>query len=220
MWDQEGSAGVTEFIANSEFIAKRIKKFYGRQSKIIYPPVKTKLFSQQYKTTKQDFYLILSVLSTYKNITLAIKAFVKNGKTLVIAGDGPQADELRQLVSSSPNIKLVGRVSEAEKIRLLQQAKALIFPGVEDFGITPVEAMAASTPVVALSAGGVRETVIDKKTGIFFSQSKVSDLNHAIEQVEKTTFDSTALINQAQKFDEKIFESSIKAEVKRLMAKE
>lgn len=220
LWDYQASSNVDEFVANSKYIARRIKKYYRRTSTVIYPPVKTSLFNDQYKTTKQDFYLILSVLSDYKNIDLAIEAFKLNHKTLVIAGDGPARSRLRVLAGGAANISFIGRVSESRKAELLRQARALIFPGLEDFGITPVEAMAAGTPVIAFRGGGVCETVVDKKTGLFFDQLEAVSLNSTLEQAETISFDHQALLKQAKKFDQDVFAHNIQKQVERLAKKD
>ncbi len=217
VWDYYGSEGVDQFVANSKFVAGRINKFYNRESVVIYPPVKTELFSSQYKHTKQSYYLILSVLSRYKNIDLAIKAFIASGKKLIIAGDGPDAARLQNLAAGQSNITFLGRINDFKRGILLEQARGFIFPGIEDFGITPVEAMSAGTPVIALSQGGVCETVIDRKTGVLFKEQTVESLNRAIAQAEKTSFDNKLLVAQAKKFDRKIFTSKIKSQVDKLM---
>ena len=210
LWDYHASKNVDLFIGNSKYIAGRIKKYYRRNAVVVYPPVATELFDGQYKTIKQDFYLILSVLSQYKNIELAIEAFACNKKPLVIAGSGPDELRLRELAKNAPNISFVGRVSQSRKVELLRQSKGFIFPGVEDFGITPVEAMAAGTPVIALNEGGVRETVIDMKTGVFFDDATPEALNEAIEKAEGIAFDKRVFVKQAKKFDQKIFAKAMK----------
>lgn len=213
IWDYYASAGVSQFVANSQFVSNRIKKFYGRDSQVIYPPVQTELFDTQYKTIKQDYYLVLSVLSVYKNIDLAIEAFKSNGKRLLIAGDGPDSTRLRGLAQGHDNIAFLGRISDSKKVKLLLAAKGFIFPGVEDFGITPVEAMAAGTPVIALARGGVCETVLNGKTGILFNSPTAKSLNQAIQKAEGISFDKSKLIAQAKKFDRQIFAREIKNQV-------
>lgn len=217
IWDYYGSAGVDQFVANSQFVARRIKKFYQRDSVVIYPPVNTELLDSQYKQTKQTYYLVLSVLSRYKNIDLAINAFKESGKKLIIAGDGPDTERLRELTKGHHNISLVGRVSDLKKNKLLQEARGFIFPGIEDFGIAPVEAMAAGTPVVALAEGGVCETVINEKTGVFFDLATVESLNDAIKKAEGITFKSNQLAIQAKKFDRHIFAQEIKKQADKLL---
>lgn len=214
LWDFYNTKYVDQFIANSQYVKKRIAKFYHQDAKVIYPAVNISFFEPNWQ--KADYYLIVSVLAKYKNIDLAIKAFKKNKKRLIIAGDGPDKDRLQQLARGQKNIEFVGYTSDQQKIRLLALAKALIFCSIEDFGITPIEAMASSTPVIALRGGGLNETIIEKKTGIFFNTSDPISLNNAISKFEKLKFSSKDLVAQAYKFDKKIFIKKIKQTVKSL----
>jgi glycosyltransferase involved in cell wall biosynthesis len=184
LWDYYQSQGNIEFIANSQYIASRISKFYHRSSKVIYPPVDTTTPDKP-SDNKNDFYLIVSVLSKYKNIDLAVRAFKSNNKDLVIAGDGPELDSLKSKAKGHSNIKFAGRVSEKEKRELMQKAKGFIFCSIEDFGITMVESIASNTPVIALRGGGALEIIKERNTGIFFDSPTVTSLNNAISEYEK-----------------------------------
>lgn len=197
-WDYYASQKVDVLMANSEYIASRIKKYYGRSSVVLYPPVK--LLSRPGGARRSDYYLILSVLSDYKNIELAIKAFASNSRRLIIAGSGPDEPRLRLLAGGYGNIEFVGRVSDAEKLKLLSEARALVFPSIEDFGITPVEAMSVGTPVVALKGGGLVETVGGAKAGVFFDQAVPASLNRAIEELESKTWDHTSISGGVDKY--------------------
>lgn len=208
LWDYYGAQKVDVFVANSQYVAERLSKFYGRQATVIYPPVDTE--SALLNQPKKDYYLILSVLARYKNIELAIKSFAKSGKKLIIAGDGADRERLNNLAGEATNINFYGRVSDTEKWRLLAGAKALIFPSVEDFGITPVEAMASATPVVAMAGGGLAETVTEGVTGLFFESNDSSKLTQAIKQADKSKFDEKALRERAAKFKRAVFISKFR----------
>lgn len=203
LWDYYSSKNVSEFIAISDYVAQRIQKFYGLSSTVVYPPVKLEKINIDYK---EDYYLVLSVLSRYKNIELVIRTFIKNHKKLIIAGDGPDRSRLEQLAKNNHNISFVGRVDETTKNRLLARARAFIFASKEDFGIAPVEAQNAGTPVIAIRGGGLNETIDENKTGVFFEQSTTEDLQDAIERFEKMKFNPKILQHAAVKFNAKQFD--------------
>ena len=214
LWDYYQTQEKIELIANSRYIAKRISKFYHKTAKVIYPPVETEFLAKQ-TTNKQDYYLILSVLSKYKNIELAIKAFKINGKRLVIAGDGPEMENLKTLSKGHKNIEFKGRVDEATKRELLLFAKGFVFCSIEDFGITMVESIAAGTPVIALRGGGANEIINEGDTGLFFDSPNIKSLNMAIEKFEKD-FNSTKKIDNKyvfSKFDKNVFVKKIREAV-------
>lgn len=215
LWDFYGSQNVTQFVANSYFVAKRISKFYRRQATVIYPPVDIATCNDN--QPKEDYYLIVSVLSRYKNIDLAIKAFTKTSRKLWIVGDGPDRQRLEKLAKAHDNIAFRGYVEDSQKFDLLSKAKALIFPSVEDFGITSIEAMASNTPVIALKGGGVNETVIDGKTGLFFDKAAAQSLLKTIEQFEMQAFNQADLSGQAKKFSTSVFEREFSKLVKKVM---
>lgn len=208
LWDYYSTRNVDEFIAISQYVARRIHKFYGRESSIVYPPVE---MPASVEMDKSDSYLVLSVLSYYKNIDLVIRAFKKNKKQLIIAGDGPDKQRLMELVGNSTNITFTGRVSDKQKAILMARAKAFVFPSLEDFGIAPVEALASGTPVIALKGGGLQETVAEDKTGVFFDQPTVESLNKAIARFEKLTFSPKKLRSTATKFSRKNFDDNFVA---------
>ncbi len=205
LWDFYSTKNVDSFIAISQYIANRITKYYKRNSYVVYPPVDLK--KNYSKKTSDKYYLVLSVLSRYKNIELVIRTFIKNGQDLVIAGDGPDKHRLQNIAKGHSNIKFLGRVSNEKKQSLYAGAKAFIFPSIEDFGITPVEAMNEGTPVIALTGGGLRETVIDGVTGVFFDQPNIDSLQSAINKADVTKFNSKKIHSQASKFAEARFES-------------
>ncbi len=181
-WDLESSNRVDHFIANSRFVAERIKRVYGREATVIYPPVATDFF--QLGKKKEEFYLAASRFVAYKKIDLIVEAFSKMPhRKLVVIGDGPEMKKIQK--KAGKNVELLGYQSDAVLRDMLQKAKALIFSAIEDFGILPIEAMASGTPVIALRKGGVSETVIDEITGIFFEEQTVASIREAVMRFEE-----------------------------------
>lgn len=207
LWDLATSARVDYFIANSENVKKRIKKYYRRDAVVINPPVDIEKF--KFNENKEDFYLIVSQLVSYKRIDIAINAFNELKKELIIIGEGSEYKKLKKI--AKPNIKFLGWKPTSELIEYYARAKAFIFPGEEDFGITPVEAMASGTPVIAFGAGGALETVIENKTGLFFKKQDYKDLIEVVELFESKNlkFDKDFLRQNALKYSKKNFENKI-----------
>lgn len=206
-WDQHNSTQVSHFIANSQFVAKRIQSYYRREATVINPPVSFDEFS--IAETKGDFYLLLGQLVAYKRADIAVKAFNESGKKLVVVGEGEQFDELKQI--AKPNVTLLGRQPFSEIKRLLSECQALVFPGVEDFGIVPLEAMASGTPVIAFRKGGATETVVEGVSGLFFDEQTEKALNQAVEQFEtQTQFKPQAIRDYVKKFDKDRFKQEFK----------
>jgi len=201
-WDVVSSRGVDKFVAISDYIARRIKKCYDRKSEVIYPPVEVDKFALS--TKKDNFFLIVSRLVSYKRIDLTIKAFNELGLPLVIIGTGPLASRLKKLAQS--NIKFMGRQKDNVVREYLSKCRGLIFPGEEDFGITPVEAMASGTPVIAYKRGGVLET-IDEESGVFFSEDTASSLIKAVRGFDKKSFSPERMREKACRFDKKTFQN-------------
>lgn len=179
-FDKWSASQVNYFIANSDFVASRIARCYKRESVVIHPPVEITDF--RFRDDKEDFYLVVSELVPYKRIDLAVDAFSASGRRLLVVGDGPERKSLQNRAGNS--IEFLGRVSYENLIDIYSRAKAFIFPGIEDFGITPLESMASGTPVIALGKGGVLETVVENETGLFFHESSVVSLNSEIEKFE------------------------------------
>ncbi|MDX5515710.1 glycosyltransferase family 4 protein [Stenotrophomonas sp. RG-453] len=186
IWDYRTSAGVDHFVANSRFIERRIRKVYGRESDVIYPPVDVEAFS--YCEKKENFYLAASRLVPYKRMDLIIRAFSQmTEKKLVVIGDGPELAKLMSL--AGPNISLLGYRPFAELKHYMQRARAFVFAAEEDFGITPVEAQACGTPVIAYGKGGSLETVrassdSSKATGIWFAEQTTESIVDAVTRFE------------------------------------
>jgi glycosyltransferase involved in cell wall biosynthesis len=203
-WDVATAAKVTRFLANSNFVRGRIQKYYGRDADVVYPFVDDAFLSAPLNGRRDDFDLIVSALVPYKRLEVPIEAARQSARKLVIIGDGPLRRRLRSL--AGPNVELLGSVSREVVIDRLSRARALILPGVEDFGITPLEAMAVGTPVVALRAGGALESVVEGKTGIFFDEPVVDSLRRAWQQVDSHAWDRGALRAHAARFSRARFE--------------
>lgn len=209
MWDRLSADRVDHFIANSKFISSRVKKFYRREAEVIYPPVNTTEFSHE--QVRGDFYLCLGQLVPYKKADMAVDAFNKMGLPLVVVGEGELYEALKARAGS--NVTLMGRQPFPVIKDLLERCKGLIFPGVEDFGIVPVEAMAAGAPVIAYAKGGALETVIHGETGVHFHEQTVEALIAAVEHVEsgEFVFSPSRLHEHATGFDKSVFKQKIKA---------
>ncbi|MCL2519494.1 MAG: glycosyltransferase [Spirochaetaceae bacterium] len=212
LWDLAGSNSVSYFIANSANVQNRIARIYRRESEIIYPPVDVSTFIPT--NNKKDYYLFFGQLVNYKRVDLAIEAFRQSGKILVIIGGGKKPKNL------PPNVKFLGHIAKEQTLTYLAEARALIFPGEEDFGIIPVEAIACGTPVIAYAKGGALETVIEGESGIFFNEQTPSALNAAITKLESGhyNFNAKAMHKLALNFDKTIFKTKITNAVNKLLA--
>jgi len=208
-WDVKTSSNVTHFIAISEEVRKRIYRHYSRDAEMIYPPVDTEQF--QLSAVQEDFYLIVSALVPYKRVDLAVEAFNENGKRLVIAGTGPESEKLRSV--ANPNIEFLGWQSDDELAQLYARCTALIFPGVEDFGIVPLEAQASGKPVVAYGRGGALETIVDGKTGLFFNQQTKDSLQDALQRISLIKFNPSDIRRHALQFSRSNFRQKIKQSI-------
>jgi glycosyltransferase involved in cell wall biosynthesis len=205
-WDLRNNAGVDAFIAISAMIAERIRKIYGRESDIIYPPVETEKFKPG--KIDGDYYLVASRLTAYKRIDLAVEAFDQLELPLKVIGDGPAGPALRRMAKE--NIEFLGRVNDQELAYHLANCRALIFPGEEDFGIVPLEAMASGRPVIAFQAGGAKETILEGKTGIFFKEQSVVSLCEAVKRFRFELFDKNEIRKHAENFAKANFKKRIK----------
>ncbi len=202
------AAGVDHFIAISSDIQARIKKYYRRESVIIYPPVDTGRF--QPPTGPQpagDYYLVVSRLIPYKRIDLAVQAMSRLGRRLIVVGDGRDRANLERI--AGPSVTFKGRLPDPEVAELMAHCRALLFPGFEDFGITPVEAQAAGRPVIALGRGGALDTVVEGQTGLFFYNQTVEGLIEAVEKFEKMSFSPAAARANAERFSAGRFEQEL-----------
>lgn len=205
MWDFVSANRVDYFIANSTEVQKRIKKHYGRESIVINPPVRCNLFT--ISQNNGDYFLVLSRLVKYKRFDLAVKACNELGKKLIVIGEGPEKENLEKIAKK--NVTFLGRQPDEVVKKYMSECKALIFPGKEDFGIVPVEAQACGRPVIAYGQGGVLDSVIPDKTGVFFEEQTVESLKSAIEKFEKMKFDKNEIRKHALEFDETVFQKKI-----------
>ncbi len=215
IWDYCAAQRVDRFVAISETVRRRIEKTYQRKSTVIYPPVRTDMFVPA-EDGARDYYLIVSRFVPYKRIDLAVKAFAERSEPLLVVGEGPQAKSLR--AAATPNVEFLGGVDDEELVALYQNCKALIFPGVEDFGLTPVEAQACGRPVVARGKGGATESVIDGKTGVFFAEDSPDALNDAINRLESMQISGEACRENSLKFSEDRFLEEMVALLKPYLA--
>jgi len=200
-WDVKTAVRPDTYVANSTVVADRIKRFYGRESVIVPPPVAVQRFTPGSKV--ENFYLIVSRLNPYKRVDLVVKAFNDLGRPLVIIGDGPDRAVLERM--AKPNIKFLGRLPDPEVADYYARCCALIFPGDEDFGIVPLEANAAGRPVIAFKAGGALDTVVNGQTGIFFEELTPESLSEAVLRAETTTWDAAAIRRHAEDYAEPHF---------------
>jgi glycosyltransferase involved in cell wall biosynthesis len=211
-WDVISANRVDYFIANSQHTARRIWRCYRREAKVIYPPVNLERFT--FTPHKQDYYLTVSRLVSYKKIALIVRAFNQLGYPLVIIGDGPDFPLIRQMAQS--NITVLGAQSDEIVEQYMAQAKAFVYAACEDFGIALVEAQACGTPVIAYGGGGALETVIDIRqnpengTGVLFTPQTPQSLVETVETFEKFQhqIDPDSCRQQAARFTPKIFETS------------
>lgn len=218
IWDIISSNRVDHYIANSQYIKKRIKKIYRRDALVIYPPVDLDRF--QLCMDKDDYYFTASRLVPYKKIDLIIKAFNHLDKRLIVAGIGPDLNKIKKLASNSSNIEVLGYISDSKMVELMQHAKAFVFAADEDFGIIPVEAQACGTPVIALGKGGTNETVINDKTGVHFKSQTVQEIMNAVKLFETKSFDINAIRIHAEKFSSSRFENEIKIAILNILKNE
>lgn len=208
IWDCVASNRSEVIIANSKTTQQRIQKYWRKDSQVVYPPVSVDRFTVSQEN--DGSYLIVSMLEPFKKIDIAIEAFkAMPDKNLIIIGDGSQYEVFKEKIGNAANIQLLGKKTDEEVVEYMKRCKALIFPGKEDFGITPVEAMACGKPVVFFREGGVCESVIDGATGIGFSHQTSESLSQAINILEGTTFDPLIIRNRAENFSEEHFHEKI-----------
>ena len=198
-WDQSSSMRVDHFIANSPVVAERIRKYYRRDAVVIPPPVDASRFTFDPTTQPEDYFLIVSRLIPYKRIDLAIEACNKLHLPLVIIGSGRDLERLKKM--AGPTIRFLGRLSDKEVLYYYAHCRAFLFPGEEDFGITPLEAQASGRPVIAYSEGGALASVIDGVTGTFFKEQTVESLASVLEAIDEHRFDPQTIRNHALEFD-------------------
>lgn len=215
--DRMAAERVDYFLANSINVGKRIAKYYRRESEVIYPPVEDEFEAKESSNQGNEYYLYLGRLVPYKKADLVVESFIKNGKRLLVSGEGPQLSWLKKIAKGKRNIEILGRVDDNEKKVLLKNCKALIFPAEEDFGIVPVEAMMCGKPVVAYARGGARETVVKNVTGVFFERQNIDSLNKAVVDLERRNWDGKKISIWAKKFKREVFVEKINSFVAKVM---
>ena len=213
LWDASTANRVDHYVANSRYIARRIKKTYGKPSDVIYPPVDVDKFTLC--EAKEEFYLTASRMVPYKKINLIVEAFSQTDKKLLVIGDGPDMDKIKS--KASKNVELLGFASDEIMADLMGRAKAFVFAAEEDFGITPVEAQACGTPVICFGRGGARETVREEVSGLYFMEQNAKELLAAVAKFEQNydKFEPTKIRENSLKFSRARFEAEIKSYVEK-----
>ncbi|MCX6798166.1 MAG: glycosyltransferase [Candidatus Falkowbacteria bacterium] len=214
IWDYNAAQRVDLFIANSHTVQKRITKYYRRESVVIYPPVETDKFyisDLSLRKPEEQYFLIGCRLAPYKRVDVVITAFklLGNDYKLKVFGDGVDLKRLKKITGDAKNIEFLGRVDEKQKVKLFSEALAFINPQEEDFGITPVESMAAGRPVIAYQKGGATETIIEGKTGLFFKEQTALAIKEVISDFKNHHWDSEAIKKHADQFSVENFKNQI-----------
>ena len=211
--DVEGASSPDVFVANSRHVADRIRRYWGRTAEVVNPPVDvTRLLSLP--RDPGEHYLVFGRVVPYKRVELAVSACARLGRPLKVAGDGRALESVRA-AAGHEQIELLGRVEDSERDALMGSARALLFPGEEDFGIVPVEAQAAGLPVIAYRVGGASETIVDGSTGVLFDQQSALGLAEAIERFEGLTLDERAIRENAERFGRERFRDEMAGAIKR-----
>jgi glycosyltransferase involved in cell wall biosynthesis len=206
LWDRASADRPDKIIANSNFIARRIKKYYKRDSVVINPPINIGNF--KISSEKDDYFLVAGRLMAYKRFDIVIEAFNQLGLPLKIFGRGPELGRLKKM--AGPNIEFLGRVSDAELVKYFSRCQAFFFPQEEDFGITAIEAMAAGTPLIAYRGGDIPEHMEEGKTGIFFEEQAPESIVAAVKKFDATQYDAEYIRSRVLKFDKSVFKTKIK----------
>ncbi len=209
LWDYAAAQRVDHFIANSSTTVARIRKFYRRDAEVIQPPIRVAEFVGGQDDDVQPYYLVMARLQSYKRLDLAIEACNRLQVPLRIAGVGPDEARLRRLAGQS--VQFLGRVSNPERINLYRHCRALIIPGVEDFGLNALEAQAAGRPVIAFADGGSLETVLPGLTGILYTEQSADALAEVLRGFDYSCYDPDACRAQAARFDESVFKERMTA---------
>jgi glycosyltransferase involved in cell wall biosynthesis len=217
MWDVTSAARVDSFVANSATVASRIRRYYGADSAIIHPPVDTRAFSVAAPSELEDYYLMAGELVSYKRPDLAVLAFNKMKLRLVVIGGGEMLEQIRSL--AGPTVTVLGSQPFDVLKRHYARCRALIFPGEEDFGMVPVEAMASGRPVVAFGRGGATETVTDGISGVFFAEQSVEDITSAVQRLSLITIDPERIAQHASQFGRDQFFQKMRVHIDGLLGK-
>ena len=217
MWDVTSARRVDSFVANSTTVARRINRYYGAPAVVIHPPVDTAAFAVAAAGELADYYLMAGELVSYKRPDLAVRAFNQMGLKLVVIGGGEMLEELRRL--AGPTVTIMG----SQPFDVLKQhyarCQALIFPGEDDFGMVPVEAMASGRPVIAFGKGGATETVANGVTGVFFAEQSIEAISSAVRHLAGLPIDSSAIVDHASQFGRDPFFKKMRDHIEQLLAK-
>jgi glycosyltransferase involved in cell wall biosynthesis len=215
MWDVTSAARVDSFVANSTTVARRIHRYYGADSVVIHPPVDTEAFSIASSSELCDYYLMAGELVAYKRPDLAVRAFNEMKLKLVVIGGGEMLDEVRRL--AGPTVTVMGSQPFSVLKQHYARCRALIFPGEEDFGMVPVEAMASGRPVIAYSRGGATETVVAGLSGIFFAEQTVEAISSAVRSLGSMEINPEIISAQANRFGREQFFQKMRAHIDHML---
>ncbi len=213
-WDASTAGRVDRYVANSHYVAGRIGRYYNRGSTVVYPPVDTAFYRPDPARSPEPFFLVVSALVPYKRLDVAIRACAEAGTALTIVGKGPEDARLRQLAATlAADVTFTGWLADEDIRDLYQRCRAALMPGVEDFGMVPVEAQACGRPVVALAQGGAVESVVDGKTGVLVQDPSVAAFAAALRDVSARSFDGAAIRRHAETFGKARFQQQFRAVV-------
>jgi glycosyltransferase involved in cell wall biosynthesis len=213
LWDVTSANFVDRFITNSNYVAKRIRRIYNREAEVVFGPVPIEQFINT-KRKPSDFYLFFGQITGYKRADIAIGACIKSGRKLVVAGAGAKKHDIKKY-KKTDLVRFIGRVSDEEAIKLFSEAKALLYPGIEDLGLVPIEANAAGCPVIAFYEGGALDTVKENVTGLFFNEQNEDSLIDALDKFELANnagafSDRDKFTNHVQQFSKELFKERIR----------
>jgi glycosyltransferase involved in cell wall biosynthesis len=215
-WDRRTSTRVDRFVAISRHVADRIRRAYGRDADIVYPPVDLAHWTPGPATVPGPFDLLVSALVPYKHVDLAVRTYSRTGQHLKVVGTGTEWQALRNI--AAPNVEFLGWQADAAIRELYRSCRLLVFPGEEDFGLVPLEAQASGKPVVAYRAGGALETVVDGRTGVFFDRQDEQSLAEAVARCAKVRWDSAAIRCHAEAFSPEAFMAGLTRSIERCLS--
>ncbi|MEX2033191.1 MAG: glycosyltransferase [Candidatus Colwellbacteria bacterium] len=208
-WDKIASQKPDTILANSAYTAHKIKKFYGREAKVLHPPVNNEMFYPDLNPGKEGYFIAFGRLIHYKRFDLIVKVFNKLGLPLKIIGSGPEEAKIKKLIESE-EIQMIPEIKDENLLRrIISDSQALIFPQAEDFGLTAAESLACGTPVIAYAAGGALEIVEDGVNGVFFNEQTEESLTRAVKRFQKMKFEETVITKSAQKFSGENFRQKL-----------